>query len=451
MDFRRYCVKAFTLLSFIVILFLVFAPLKKADAGLGRFVGSWLFDKLIGSDLNDASDASATGMTGFLTFLVDPVSTAFTGCTTNSYYDWLNKPDEPTCIPLIPGQGSGLDPTKTQKWQEQNNGYKNGSLFAIAVTSADKAMDTPPPVSLAYFFKEMKEESPIFQEAHAVTLSDSTFSAVATAWKGMRNLAFGVLAIITMVASIMIAIRKKLDAQTVVTAQAVLPRIIISAVLISFSYAFGSLGAQLIVPATKMSMRVLFSDKVAGDPAFFAAPKDACPSLIGGAAINGLTGISNCFLEYSMHGTFGQNILSAIIDLGTVIIFLLSIALYTAVILAAVVVYIVKFLKIILLTIFSPLIFAISALPGQEHRILDWFKDLFAAALALPAMFFILILGGILGLSIGVATSPIPGTDTYLSGSLRGLVGTVVVIAMGITSLKAPGIVEAAIKGPKKK
>ena len=46
-------------------------------------------------------------------------------------------------------------------------------------------------------------------------------------------------------------------------------------------------------------------------------------------------------------------------------------------------------LKIMLAIILAPIQFAVSAIPGQENLIQDWFKKMIARVLAIPAMFFL--------------------------------------------------------------
>jgi len=46
------------------------------------------------------------------------------------------------------------------------------------------------------------------------------------------------------------------------------------------------------------------------------------------------------------------------------------------------------YIKLIFSTVTSPLTFAFSAIPGNEHMINDWFKSYLAKALSIPAMFF---------------------------------------------------------------
>lgn len=75
------------------------------------------------------------------------------------------------------------------------------------------------------------------RQAYAQGIGFSGLSLLLPLWKAFRNIAYLILAVIMIVIGFMIMFRKKIDPKTVVTVQNSLPRIVITLILITFSYA----------------------------------------------------------------------------------------------------------------------------------------------------------------------------------------------------------------------
>lgn len=420
------------------ILLLAVGTFNFAYASRDQAVGIDWF-KVITDMFAGETSARSTGATFFSTSLLDIGLWSVTGCTVDGWLDALYK-DVDSCNPSFFQTGTA---------------GSNNSILAYGSRGVQGFMETPPPVNTAYYFESLKDESLLFKSTYAQSNVIDPFVAVLSAWRGMRNIAYGMLAVFVMTTAVLITLRKKVDAQTVVTAQMALPRIFISAVLITFSYPLGSFFAQLIIPATKIGIWALgagaFQGGLSGNQAGFTTTQ--CPSLIGSAIIRDFTQMSTCLTEAAANNTFGNAGVGAALalDFGTVLLFALAVVLYVVIIFGALIVLAINFLKLLLRTIFAPIIFAVAAIPGQEGRIVDWFKDQLSASLALAVTMFCLMLGGSIALTTPWGASPIPGTDSYISTSLRGFMGTFIMVIMGMVALKAPSMLDAAIKGPKKK
>lgn len=74
-------------------------------------------------------------------------------------------------------------------------------------------------------------------EAEAQGFGFSALSPVQNIWRIFRDISFGFMVVITLILAFMVMFRAQLDPKTVVTAQSAIPRVIVTVVLIAFSYA----------------------------------------------------------------------------------------------------------------------------------------------------------------------------------------------------------------------
>lgn len=75
------------------------------------------------------------------------------------------------------------------------------------------------------------------KSAYAQGIGFSGLAPLLPVWKAFRNIAYLVLAIVMIAIGFMVMLRKKIDPKTVVTVQNALPRIVVTLILITFSYA----------------------------------------------------------------------------------------------------------------------------------------------------------------------------------------------------------------------
>ncbi len=95
-----------------------------------------------------------------------------------------------------------------------------------------------PPASTYAFVQDMGQTLGFIpKSAYAQGIGFSGLAALLPIWKAFRNIAYLLLAIVMIVIGFMVMFRKKIDPKTVVTVQNALPRIVITLLLITFSYA----------------------------------------------------------------------------------------------------------------------------------------------------------------------------------------------------------------------
>lgn len=394
-------------------------------------IGSLLYENTIGKVLEDENSIRSLTM-GVMNGFIDGVMVALVGCPTDG---------------IVDNYGSNLKPCNLFTSGRQSLG--NGSLYALATSSFGGAIEAPIPTNLAFYIKDIKQESLVFKEAQAASATDHLFETILVMWKAVRNASYGFLAGAVLIIAIMISLRSKIDPQTIVTAQAAIPKIVISAALITFSYAIGAIfaqGAGLWGPLTKVGLGFLSGNVSNAGFIVDLGPGigfQNCPARLSNGKLSTFADFADCALW-----TVGRG-LTLSINPGVAIAVMIAEALTVILLFALTFVYITRYLRIIMLTIFAPLIFAIAAIPGQEHRIKDWFVDMISATLSIPAMVFTTILAYYLFLSVSWAPGS-SGIEGFLSSVFTPIVGSILMIATIIMALKVPGLIDNTLK-PKKK
>lgn len=125
---------------------------------------------------------------------------------------------------------------------------------------------TQPPTSSVDYLADINQRLKLVPSAYAQDDSSGYqgLDGIMSLWKGFRNLAYAVYVLIFVIIGFMIMFRTKLNPQTAVTLQLALPKLIITLLLITFSYAI----AGLIIDLTYFSIYLAVNlVKLAGSPA----------------------------------------------------------------------------------------------------------------------------------------------------------------------------------------
>lgn len=130
-------------------------------------------------------------------------------------------------------------------YDENGNPVISGVLPITAQLLAH--MVTEPPVQTGYYVADLMHNGGfIAQPVYAQGIGFSALSPILQVWKAFRNLAYFLFILIFIVVGVMIMFRAQLNPQTVVTVQAALPKIVVTLILITFSYAIAGLVVDLI-------------------------------------------------------------------------------------------------------------------------------------------------------------------------------------------------------------
>ncbi len=99
-----------------------------------------------------------------------------------------------------------------------------------------------------WYVKDKIDNFSLVPKAHAQVLGFgfNALEPVREMWKIVRDVSFGLFVVVSVVFAFMIMFRMKLNPQTVITVQSAIPKLIISLVLVTFSYAIAGLLIDLM-------------------------------------------------------------------------------------------------------------------------------------------------------------------------------------------------------------
>ncbi|MDP4011355.1 MAG: hypothetical protein Q8P72_03970 [Candidatus Roizmanbacteria bacterium] len=124
--------------------------------------------------------------------------------------------------------------------------FKDGSLFG----SVSGLMATPysnPPASGLAWAREGLASSGLIPSAYASEgIGFSSIKGFLSVWTGFRNISLLLLVMLTVILGFMVMFRSKMGGQTAVSLDSILPRIVITMILISFSFAIAGFMIDLM-------------------------------------------------------------------------------------------------------------------------------------------------------------------------------------------------------------
>jgi len=264
-----------------------------------------------------------------------------------------------------------------------------GSGLGIAINlTSNTFKNAKDVISTKYYAQNLIHKGILGKSAYAAT--DNwllSTGVILNTWESLRNVTYVLFVLIFVVLGFMVMFRKRIDPQTIVTLQNSLPNVMISLILITFSYPlaaiiFNTCGA-LISWVTHLSV-------------FDTIYKTPAPELNAQIAINMLGQVMQAGPLLSTPGAVGGAVL---VVLFTVFFWILLCIAFIVSIFSMLFTLIKTLGKLVFLTIISPFIFLMGALPGNQKTMLNWFKNILSITLQVPAMWFVFSLG--LALAMG--------------------------------------------------
>ncbi|OGV91255.1 hypothetical protein A2783_01710 [Microgenomates group bacterium RIFCSPHIGHO2_01_FULL_45_11] len=262
-------------------------------------------------------------------------------------------------------------------------------------------MITTPPVQSSHYIANLLDSVgvPGVKPAYAQGIGFTSLTPVLNVWKAFRNVAYFFFIIIFVVVGFMIMFRARLDAQTVVTVQAALPKMVLTLILITFSYAIAGFVVDLIYLSIFLFTGVLetaglLSSAVTARNALFGfsifrigfsfliAPLETAGSAANAvsAVASGLFGIPNWWIT------------DGIIDIIAYVI--ISIAIIIA-LFRTLLSLLFAYIGIIIAVVFAPIQLLLNALPNSQ-TFTGWLKGLVANAAVFPAVAIMVLVGAAL-------------------------------------------------------
>lgn len=332
----------------------------------------------------------------------------------------------------------------------------NKSLFG-SISSLMAMTYTNPPASGVYWAKSGLENAGFISRSYAAEgIGFAGIKPLMNIWKIFRDVAYMLLVLVVVAIGFMIMFRMKLNPQTVMTAENALPKIVISLIIITFSFAIAGFMIDLMYVAISTVISLLSNKDTFFRAADYNAkfltggPDQILPSvfpagfdtllMVGNSLINIMPTVVNLFvrflsgigaLVFTYHtmkiiqnviemfngigativgtGTNTANIPGGIISLIIIpLIFGAAFLILPQLIIAIFFIFTLLFLffrifflllkayiQILILIVFSPIILLGTAIPGKS-TLGYWFKNLIAEILTFPLVITILLFGTVI-------------------------------------------------------
>ncbi len=367
--------------------------------------------------------------------------------TTESHESFSARTFLYTIYPLNIGI-SGSDLKSAKKNGEMTKDRSDGRNYApgaihLAGGLVSKIITQPPSSSVEYI-ADLGSSIGLVKPAYAQgTTGYQGLSGVLETWKIFRNISYGLFVIVFVTVGFMIMFRSKLNPQTVVSLQLALPKLIITLLLITFSYAIAGFVIDLIYLLIYLAANLLdatvatyLSSSSFPELLKIFRPWDTADIIS--------TSLTNLFPDGSVLDTTTE-ILS--IELFSVSIFKLIIGgaiLFS--ILKLLIQLVLAYVNIIIQVIFAPIILLFNALPAG-NTFASWIRNLIANAAAFPAVAIMIMVGNLLveagsGSDPGTLQLPFIG---FLAGG-QSFVQTVVGFGLILLLPKIVTIIQEALK-----
>lgn len=303
-----------------------------------------------------------------------------------------------------------------------------------ATTSLIGALYQNPPVRTADYLASLSGSFGVVREANAQVVGSGAqvLSPILKLWQVSRNISYVLMIIIFLVIGLMVMFRNKINPQTVISAQAALPGLVIGLIMITFSYFFAGLISDMAFVGTNI-VGYYFS-AVRGTPGDQNLVEDMSKQNVlnifspftglidNGTATNMLNSIWGSLSDNATYlltllamfmtaqtVTQGTEILKAIPKIGEAIQAIIiagatgvtwknpqlmagfALALIaTAILLFAMFKLLLRlinaYLTIVILTLIAPFQFLVAALPGRQGTATNWILSMLANVLIFPAV-----------------------------------------------------------------
>lgn len=237
---------------------------------------------------------------------------------------------------------------------------------------------------------------PSVSRAYAQGTGYNAMTSFLPFWKVFRNLAYSLYIIMFMVVGIMIMLRTKVNAQTVITIQSALPNLLITLILITFSYAIVGfmidlmyfliylvvylIGSAGIIDSSKMITRLLSHSAWS----VIFEGRNSIISAVSGSLGGILWGL----------GTGGLGIAGAVISMVSPMYLIVAVAFAIAMI-KLMVALIKAYIMVIVQTVTAPVQILLNAMPGSKS-FSTWLKTTAAYLIPFPVAAAMFIFSAIL-------------------------------------------------------
>lgn len=302
---------------------------------------------------------------------------------------------------------------------------KNSPGIAGNLTNLVIGMTTTPVISSKEYLADLGHNMGILPNttAYAQGIGFNAFAPVLMLWKISRDISYLAFIAIFVITGFMVMFRQKIDPRTVVTIQEALPKLIVTLLIITFSYAI----AGFIIDITEFSTR--FIGSTLSDRNLIAvsgkSPSDhqqtlnrlyannifelVNPIRETDTITNALKGSNIPLVNLPLIGDITMKLIFNIA--GIVVMFKIFFALIG------------PFATIILSVVFAPLSLLASALPGSHDGFMSWIKGLLSKALVFPATFALLAIAAVIKGNLNMGTFASGNANWDIANNVFGSLG----------------------------
>lgn len=277
----------------------------------------------------------------------------------------------------------------------QGISYTNGLLGTQGQIIAS-LFETQP--SSREYFADILENIgvPTISRAYAQGTGYQAMQSFLPFWKVFRNLAYSLYIIMFVVVGIMIMLRTKVNAQTIITIQSALPNLLVTLLLITFSYAI--VGFMIDI----MYFLIYFVVYLLAAADIIQTPTDAISRLLSYSAWSVIfegrnSIISACALAIgevlSGLGTGGFEVVGTIVSMVSIMYLIVAVA-FAIAMLKLMVALLKSYIMIIVQTITAPIQILMNAMPGSK-AFSSWLKTTASYLLPFPVAASMFILAAV--------------------------------------------------------
>lgn len=279
------------------------------------------------------------------------------------------------------GTGSIDNPTPVASGANQSLMQSTGKLIGL--------MYSYPVANTNTYVADLMNSAHITPRAYAQGLGFASLNPILELWKAFRNLAYMFFVIIFIIIGFMIMFRQKIGGQAAVTAQQAIPGVIVSLILVTFSYAIAGLLIDLMYVLMFLIIGVFGETLPTGTTNLIDMNiRELGYTLFVG---NGLG--SNVDLVTNLFSSLvGDDTLSS--GLGIIGGLTLTVVLAIAILIGTIKLFfelLKSYASIVLSVVTSPITLMMGALPGK-NPVKDWIKDLVGNLLPFPTILLVLVI-----------------------------------------------------------
>ena len=327
-----------------------------------------------------------------------------------------------------------------------------------------------PPASSVYYVADLSKNLGIdlipSTYAAAKGVGFTAFYPILGVWRAFTNIAYGLLAIVFVVIGFLIMFRSRIGAQTEVTVQAALPRLVVTMILIAFSYPIAGLLIDLMYVVIYAFVGFLAANNLLDQTKTLGLIFSSNPfSILFGKGFSSSAFQISQGAGQTISGLMGTDLLKIITGLsyvGSVILWVLLLFFLVVVAIRIFITLVKAYAQILFYVALAPVYIITNAFPGS-NAFSSWFKNLAAKLLTFPIVIFHIVFAAILvqaapwgannsQIGFGVSGANLQGWSPPLFnfGIQQGSLGALLaIVALGVLWM-APTAAETAdnlIKG----